>query len=197
MKKSRKHEPSIRRPPAFMEYAADLLALEQVKLMTLAERGLLATMRCYIWSNDTLPADPKLMARLLGLEPAEVREALTERVKSFFTPAPGQPDRLVCPELAAQMVRLMDRRQRMKRGTLNSHKARKEQGKAAIGTHGGSGMASELNCTEPKRTALPREADKKDLSHKHQGNGGAPDSSFLAEYELEESKERGTGIHNG
>src|SRR5687767_7554018 len=92
-------EPSIRRPPGFMEYGSDLLGLERVKLMDLAERGLLATMRWYIWSNDTLPADAKVMARLLGLQLAEVEGALTERVLSFFAPAKDGSGRLICPEL--------------------------------------------------------------------------------------------------
>jgi hypothetical protein len=37
--------PALRRPPAFQEYGTDLLSIEAVRLMSLAERCLLATMR--------------------------------------------------------------------------------------------------------------------------------------------------------
>jgi hypothetical protein len=184
-----------------MEYGSDLLALERVKLMTLAERGLLATMRWHLWANDTLPRDPAPMARLLGLEAAEVQAALTDRVLSFFAPAKGAPDRLMCPELAAQMQRLMERRDRMVQGAHNSHTARKEKGKPAIatqdgtqdGTHGGSAMASELNCTAPNRTALGKNAD---ISKALKGNGAhAPNphpaarDEFVVSYEAAQAGE--------
>jgi hypothetical protein len=80
---------NLRRAPAFQEYASDLLSMEDIRLMSLGERGLLATMRWYCWANDTLPADPKLMARLLGLDEADVRGNLTEAVLNFFAPAKG------------------------------------------------------------------------------------------------------------
>lgn len=104
---------NLRRPPAFQEYGADLLNLEAVKLMSLGERGLLATMRWCIWANDTLPADPAQLARLLGISEEEVRRNLTEAVLGFFrsAAAKGYGDRLECPELLDQMARLAARRE--------------------------------------------------------------------------------------
>ena len=182
---------NARRPPAFQEYGSDLLALERVKLMSLAERGLLATMRWHVWSNDTLPADPKLLARLLGLETAEVEAALTERVRAFFQPARGDATRLVCPELAGQMARYMERREKMLQGTLNSHKARKQQGKpddgtqvgTQLGTHGGS----ERSGTAQKRTALGKEDDK---STTRSPAGPAAPDPFVREYDEAQAAER-------
>jgi hypothetical protein len=180
-----------------MEYGSDLLGLEGVKLMTLNERGLLATMRWHLWANDTLPADPQLMARLLGLEAAEVQAALTDRVMSFFSPVKGDSTRLICPELAAQMERLMERREKMVQGAHNSHNARKDKEKAEIATHGGthdathhgSGVASELQRTAANRTALGRESDKRKPSRG--GNGGEPvDDPFVQAIDATDKRER-------
>jgi uncharacterized protein YdaU (DUF1376 family) len=93
-----------RRPPAYQEYGSDLLGLEAVRLMSLAERGIFATLRWYCWANDSIPAEPSQMARVLGLEVQDVIQALSERVLGFFAPLPNDQTRLHCPELAAQMV---------------------------------------------------------------------------------------------
>lgn len=190
----KRHELDIRRPPAFMEYGSDLLSLETVKLMSLAERGLLASMRWYVWANDSLPSDLQKMARLLGFDAEEVRATLTDAVLSFFAAAPGAPDRLICPELTAQMKRLMQRRERMFEGTLKSHKSRREHKKNGVGTqappdvgtHGESPLASELQRAELKRTALSKEGDVKHPAHK--GNGST--DPFLAELEAAEALEK-------
>jgi hypothetical protein len=129
-----------------------------------------------------------------------MQAALTDRVMSFFEPMKGDPTRLICPELAAQMERLLAAREKQLQGTLNSHKARREQGKEGIGTyggshvgtHGGSGVASELNRTELNRTALRKGADKSQ-DFKTKSNGGAPDADFIAGYEAEQAKENAGG----
>lgn len=208
MRKPRRdrEEPSIRRPPAFQEYGADLLALERVKLMSLAERGLLATMRWMVWSNDSLPAKPKQLALVLGLDADDVRKALTPAVLSFFAPSKDDPDRIICPELAAQLIRLLDRANRQMRGTLNSHIARKEHRKDEvaghdgnhIGTHGGSGVASEMNRTALNRTALamadqskanPNE-EKKSGALSQGATGLAAVDPFVAEINAADTRER-------
>lgn len=189
-----------------MEYGSDLLGLERVKLMTLAERGLLATMRWSIWANDSLPTKPKQLALVLGLDHDDVRKNLTPAVLSFFRESKSEPDRLTCPELVAQMNRLLNRRERMRDGALQSHIARKENRNLTAGTHDGtqhgthdgSAMASELNRTEPKRTELrsARAADEStpsqdaSSSDTARGNGGAADP-FVSEIEAAEARERG------
>jgi hypothetical protein len=147
----------IRRPPGFMEYGSDLLGLERVKLMSLAERGLLATLRWHLWSNDTVPADPKLMARLLGLDAQEVEHNLTNRVLSFFAVAEHDKTRLVCPELQAQMARLLWRRDRQAFGAEQARISKKTKGNPASAkqpaNHAANQPAPELNCTAQNRTA--------------------------------------------
>lgn len=154
-----------RRPPAFQEYGADLLNLEDVKLMSLAERGLLATMRWTIWANDSLPRDPVHLARVLGLETQDVRAALTDRVLGFFKQAPDNPDRLICPELATQMRRLVERRDKQAEGGRDGARARKEKRNQAISnlssTPLGSRQVSEKSRAEQSR-ALGKGADQDD-----------------------------------
>src|SRR4051812_2714326 len=99
-----------RRPPAYQEYGSDLLALESVRLMSLAERGPLATLRWHLWVNDTVPSEPRQLARVLGIDEQGVREALTDRVLNFFALCDDRPDRLHSPELRAYMEKLVKRR---------------------------------------------------------------------------------------
>jgi hypothetical protein len=198
----KKPEMSIRRPPGFMEYGSDLLTLERVKLMSLAERGLLATMRWYIWSNDSLPADPKMMARLLGLEPEELRAALTDRVLSFFEAMKGDPTRLVCPELAAQMTRLLWRRDRQAAGAELARISRKTKGDMPSAKqdakHLAQHVAPELNRTELNRTELGSEADKsKPCARSSKENKIALVAEFVAGYEREQAKESSAPAQGG
>jgi len=106
-------EDGKRQPPAFQEYAADLLALEAIRTMSMAERGLLATMRWACWVNDELPADRRQLARVLGVDLRTLRAHLTRQVCAFFAPKPGDESRLICPELAEQKLRLIARRERL------------------------------------------------------------------------------------
>ena len=106
----------VERPPAFQEYAASALMAESVRLMSLKERGLFWSMRCYCWLNDSIPVDPAAMASTLGIPEAEVLENLTPRVLSFFELAQDDKNRLVCPALVRQMTRLIERREKQSRG---------------------------------------------------------------------------------
>ena len=73
-----------RKAPAYQEYAADILAGRNFKLMTLAERGLFFSMRLECWQNSEVPATENDLAKYLGYELSEIQKALTARVKSFF-----------------------------------------------------------------------------------------------------------------
>ncbi len=70
--------------PAFMLYAADLLADKRFRLASLAERGLLLTLLCECWTNNFVPADGADLARYLGIDFEALRAAATERVLSHF-----------------------------------------------------------------------------------------------------------------
>lgn len=86
-----------REPPAYMEYAANMLANRKFRLMTAAERGVLHSMRLECWANRTLPRDPGELARILGLAAVEVAAALPAAMV-FFSDETGE---IRCPELDA------------------------------------------------------------------------------------------------
>lgn len=84
-----------RQPPAFQEYAAAMMARVEYRVMTLAERGLLYTMRLECWVNRTLPENPAMLSRVIGFDGAQVVSALPS-VLPFFTVENGM---ISCPEL--------------------------------------------------------------------------------------------------
>ena len=97
----------LRRPPAFQEYATDTLADRSFRMLSLAERGLRATMRMECWANEMIPCSPKELALFLNLNPADVQIYLTSGVLSYFDENDGN---LSCPELEGQRERLMAQR---------------------------------------------------------------------------------------
>ena len=117
---------SIRNPPAFQEYAADMLANRLFRTMSLQERGLLMTMRFECWVNKSVPADAGDLAKTLGLPKEDVFHTLTSRVSYFFVETDKN---LVCIELDAYRNKLLNSRQAMSEGgrkgglnTLARHK---------------------------------------------------------------------------
>jgi len=56
----------LRPAPAYQEYAADLLADQRYRLMTLAERGLWDTLRKECWVNNKVPSSLPVLAKLLS-----------------------------------------------------------------------------------------------------------------------------------
>lgn len=98
--------------PAYQEYPANFMARIQYRVMSLAERGLLLTLRHECWVNKQVPADPRTLARMLGYEVNEVASALPA-VMPFFALAGGC---IVCPELDAYRAHLEGIRERQSQG---------------------------------------------------------------------------------
>lgn len=153
-----------RRPPAYQEYGSDLLGLEDIRLMSLAERGMLATLRWYVWTNNTIPRDPRQLARVLGLEEQEIRAAMTERVLRFFAPCSDDESRLHSPELSEQMSRLLTRRmERSESGRKGGESSARNRnsGQAELqaqpqAQHGAVFKLAEKSRTEKIRTELSK-----------------------------------------
>jgi len=103
----------IRNPPAFQEYAADMLANRNFRVMSLEERGLLMTMRYECWVNYSVPANIDDLAKTLGLNERDLSEALTHRVSHFFTEVEKN---YVCGELDAYRKKLLSGREAMSKG---------------------------------------------------------------------------------
>jgi hypothetical protein len=102
-----------REPPAFQEYASELLANHRFRLMTLAERGLCHTMRLECWVNRKIPSNAGELAKILGFDAGEVGAALSERVKSFFVEDKGF---FTCTELVDYRQHLDERKAKQSEG---------------------------------------------------------------------------------
>lgn len=98
--------------PAFQEYAASMMAQTNYRLLSLAGRGLLYSLRLECWVNGALPSDPQRLARVLGYSADEIERTLPE-VSPFFAFAAGE---LRCPELDDYRRHLDERRQRQSAG---------------------------------------------------------------------------------
>lgn len=98
-----------RRPPAYQEYPAEILARLPFRVMSLQDRGLFCTMRFECWVNSQLPKHPDLLAKVLGLPADQVSTSLPA-VMPFFEIA---GDSIICPELENYRKHLEDRNQKL------------------------------------------------------------------------------------
>ena len=67
-----------REAPAYQEYAAAMMARREYRVMSLAARGLLFSLRLECWVNRTVPASPAMLARVLGYPHDEIEAVLAE-----------------------------------------------------------------------------------------------------------------------
>ncbi len=130
-----------RPPPAFQEYAANLMARTDYRILTLVQRGLLMTLRLECWVNLRMPSDPATLARVLGFGSDEVRDALPA-IMPFFASEGGQ---LTCPELddyRDHLQTISDKKaEGGKRGAAMTNGKRKAaEAKVAHGVSGKSGI---------------------------------------------------------
>lgn len=107
--------------PAYQEFAASMMARMSYRQMSLAERGLLYTLRNECWVNRRLPSDAAKLARVLGYS-TEDTQATLPGVMEFFE---IQGDTLTCPELEKYRHYQDVRRERMSEGGKKSAEKRK------------------------------------------------------------------------
>ena len=101
-----------RQPPAYQEYPAAMMARLEYRSMSLAERGLLYTLRHECWVNYSLPENPDTLAKVLGFDAADVASALPA-VLPFFAIKDGM---ISCPELDDYRNHINDIRARQSAG---------------------------------------------------------------------------------
>jgi len=116
--------PHRKNPPAFQEYAADILSNREFRTMSLAERGLLYCMRLECWVNEKIPSTSNELAAYLGKPESEVTEALTPRVIRFFEIQNGD---LVSPDLDLYRHQLAERKEAQRRAAENTNRRKREK----------------------------------------------------------------------
>jgi hypothetical protein len=143
----------VRKPPAYQRYPADVLGPEAAARLTLAERGLLASMQDAAWLCDdcSVPADAEDLAMVVRRPVIEVRAALTASVLGWFDTA--TPGRLIASELRDQKDRMLARRVQLsqagRKGATNKHG--KSDSSSAGSSHGSSGgsLSTEQHSSTP------------------------------------------------
>jgi hypothetical protein len=100
-------------------------------MMSLAERGLMDTMRRECWVNGSIPKEPEELAAYLGKSVEDIKKNLSIKVLYFFR---EKHDSLICPELDAYRSGLADKKQRMSEGGRRGGKSTQHQNKVAKAT---------------------------------------------------------------
>ena len=108
-------------PPAFQFYASDIMADRRYRCMNLSERGLFLSMLCECWVNRSVPADIDNLSKVLGFTKDEVKEALSERVLSFFRLEKGE---LINTGLAEYRQGLDERKEKQSQGGRRGARAK-------------------------------------------------------------------------
>lgn len=96
--------------PAYQEYASDMLADRQFRLMTFEQRGLLYTMRLEAWVSGPLPTDHEALSKILGIPAVRIKELLPSVLPHFFQ---VQDSHLVCSDLEKYRTLQEARKQRI------------------------------------------------------------------------------------
>ncbi|MBB5203937.1 uncharacterized protein YdaU (DUF1376 family) [Inhella inkyongensis] len=161
--------------PAFQEYAASMMARTGYRAMSLQGRGLLYTLRLECWVNGFMPAEPSLLARVLGYTHEEVAGVLAE-VRPFFLEQDGQ---LRCPELDDYRAHLNDKRERQSKGgragaqATNSARSQRKQagsstGKPRVGRGSLVQVSPEQPSTEKVNSALSEDSSMEDWAREYE-----------------------------
>jgi uncharacterized protein YdaU (DUF1376 family) len=192
-----------REPPSYQEYPAAMMARREYRLMNLSERGLLSTMRYEAWVNKTLPADPSALAKMIGFNRVEVKNALPA-VMPFFAVANGE---IVCPELddyrAYQKERRLKQSEGGKTGSGITNRKRKQsrKPKSAVPSAISPVTTTPAATSTSNSTSTPAASGRLLSTAKHSQDQSNPplekDSSspdpWIDEYSAAESVMPGTG----
>lgn len=159
--------------PAYQEFAASMMARREYRQLSLAERGLLYTLRLELWVNRSVPSDDVQLARMLGYDRAEI-ETLMPNLSPFFDVRGAD---LICPELENYRTYQAARHERMAEGARQTNeKKRKEKAVSPPVT-----PPVTLGVTPPA-TPLRQDKTRQDQSKQVRHKGGSS-SEWVADYE--------------
>lgn len=158
-------KPNSRPAPAYQEYASDMLAKREFRLMGLAERGLFWTMRMECWVNMSVPSDRNELAKMFNLNEHELSTLLSEDLLSFFV---CRDSSLFCKELEDYRENMQAVKAAQSEGGRNGGRttqSRSRQAKADLQAEvkplsRGEQSGDELNRRELIKEELPEELDE-------------------------------------
>jgi len=169
-----------RKPPAYQEYAATILAQLPFRSMNLQDRGLLFTMRLECWVNMRLPNTQNDLAKVLGLPIDEVTRSLSI-VMPFFDLQDGF---IICPELEDYRTHLADQKKKQsqggKRGSEITNKKRTVKTKDITST-------SQLPRQGSNESLVQASTDKLSQTHYVIKEGVSIDDSWVKKYEANDT----------
>jgi len=119
---------SLPKMPAYQEYPADILNNEVFMQLSMAQRGLLWTLRMYCWKNETIPAGFVNLAKLTGISEKEASKLFDEKLGSFFDLVHDENlgyenARMINPDLEAyRKEKIAARKKRAESGKLGADK---------------------------------------------------------------------------
>jgi hypothetical protein len=93
--------------------------------MSLAERGLLFTLRLEFWANGSVPGDIRELAAVLGIPESVLSDAMTDRVRGFMEA--GVAGDLCFPDLEDYRKSLASRREAMAKGAEKTNRIRRSK----------------------------------------------------------------------
>jgi hypothetical protein len=103
----------LKNAPAFQLYPANELADARFRKMHLDERGLWISMCMECWVNGSVPSEVGELARWLGQSENDVKNALTERVISYFK---LKNNDYINPDLEVYRAKILKSREGMSTG---------------------------------------------------------------------------------
>lgn len=181
-----------RRPPAYQEYPAEILAKIPFRTMSLQDRGLFCTMRFECWVNSQLPKKPDVLAKVLGL-PVDQVSASLPAVMPFFEIV---GDFIICPELENYRKHLDDRAHKLSEAGKRGAAKTNEKSNIPISNDGSATPTATPQ--PPRRLGLgllvqsSTEQQSKDKFSKGSNSITDPFVKEMEEYEIaEESRVRG------
>jgi hypothetical protein len=126
--KQKVKKPNSRPAPAYQEYASDMLANREFRLMGLAERGLFWTMRMECWVNKSVPSDWNELAKMFNLNEHAVSTLLSDDLLSFFV---CRESSLFCKELEDYRENMQAVRAAQSEGGRNGGRATQSRSRQA------------------------------------------------------------------
>lgn len=173
-----------RKPPAFQEYPADMLALLAFRKMSLQDRGLLYTMRLECWVNQYLPKNPYDLAKILGMPATEVTESLSNVMCLFKITG----ENIVSPELEKYRLHLAERKEKQSNGGKIGSKITNSKRKTELsqGNEDSSMSAGNLQPTRQGRDESLVESKPEKQSQNQSTEEGEVPEPFISDYEAAE-----------